>query len=189
MTRREFGKKIGVGAAAVSLAIPALTRNSNAADNKSSKRMERPAAITHPGGQKGFEFVIVTPYPMMVAESKLIFGENSTRLYKDDRSLLMDKFLELNGMATVVVQLCNGGPYFDEIVNITAEIFNVSRNSISDSVFAFVKFLYEKGYVSFVSENAIPPQKRNGGGITVPSDKEPKLRILSQPEEKTALSF
>jgi len=189
LTRREFAKKVGIGTVAASLAIPALSSKASA-DGQSKKLNEaRPSAPVYPGGQKDFEFISVTPFPMMVAESNVIYGKKTSKVYKDDRSLKADIYIELNGMATVIVELCNGGPHFDEIVNIVAEIYNVDGSEVKGSVLSFIKFLFEEGYICFVSEKAIPPYKKQGGGITVPDDKEPKIKVLSQPGESNPISF
>lgn len=189
ITRRNFTKMIGAGTAAAAVAIPAFSGNANAFGFKKKVKDNRPPAPVYQGGQEGFSFISETPFPMRVAESNIVFGKKTAKLYKNTRNLKMDKYIELNAMATVVAELCNGAPHFDEIVNITAEIHNVSRNSIHNKALSFIKYLYTEGYICFVSEKALVTHKKLGSSIVVLDPSEVELSILSRPESNSKLVF
>jgi hypothetical protein len=176
LSRREFAKRVGVGAAAVSLFIPKLAN-----------------AATDPRGEKSieFEYLLTNPMPIMTDSSSLIIGKNGTiKLYKDKSGLSIDQYLELSEAASLIVQTCKGHVDIEVILDIFANYYSTSKESIRGSVISFIKYLFEEGYLTFGSAKVLTgPDRIRGRGIITRGKQNTTIRVRSRDSRKIDITF
>jgi len=177
LTRREFAKTIGAGTMVATLALPVIAGAAGGADDREVKK----------GGQE-FLFVTRTPFPKLLDGCAVIYGEKTARLYKNKRNLTEDRYLELNGMAAEVVQMCDGGIPFEQIVDTLAHFHESSVEQVEPGVFGFLRYLFEEGYVCFVSEKFWTRKKR-GGGLRMLDCDDKIIRIVAGSEGGAGFAF
>jgi hypothetical protein len=176
LTRREFAKTVGVGTAVATLALPVIA----GAAGDEYRDVKK--------GAREFAFVTKTPFPKLLDGCAVIYGEKTARLYKNKINLTADRYLELNGMAAEVVQMCNGGIPFEQVVDTLAHFHESSVGQVEPGVFGFLRYLFEEGYVCFVSEKFWTRKKR-GGGLRMLDCDEKNIRIVAGSEGGAGLSF
>lgn len=163
ISRRDFAKRVGLGAAALTFAGSKMV---SASGNEFSNL---------------FNFEFKNMIPMKAPNSHLIIGKRKIKLYKDKTKLYIDKYVELNGCALLIMQVCNGMHSCENILLGTADIYNVSPSSIENNIYEFLKHLFDEGYICFVSNNLLSgPEKKSGKGLVIRDTNDPIPKITKK---------
>lgn len=165
--RRNFIRNVGAGLAVATLTSPGLA-------NAAKKAAKIPAL--------DFEFAILDPMPLIPRERVYEFSRNSVRLFKNAEAKKAGICLELNSMAAMIAQMCDGTRNIDMIVAATADIFNLDEISLRPRVVAFLQQLFEDGYLVLASAATIPQEKRVRG-MTLLTRKDSSIKILAKGRE------
>ncbi len=174
MNRRDFGKGVGIGLASLALGASGV-----AASSLKSAR----------GDQDAFECAILSMLPMVTKERKLVYG-NRTRCYKKKSDVEIKQFLEVNGMGSLVIQLSRGYYDFETIVKIVADIYGIAVTNAEMSVKSFLLFLYNEGFLSFVSETfLIESEQMKGRGVNIPDQFDTNIKVFSFNNKKMEITF
>ncbi|MDO3378969.1 PqqD family protein [Geoalkalibacter halelectricus] len=165
--RRKFFKTVGVGVAAATLAAPSLA-------------MARGNAGKTP--TMDFEFAILDPIPLIPRQRIFEYTRESAVLYKDSDDKQKGRGVTLNSMAAVVAQLCDGTRNIETIIETTAKIFHLDEVSLRPRIVAFLRRLFEAGYLVFASPSTIPKEKMIRG-LTLLNSRDMSLRMRMKDRE------
>jgi hypothetical protein len=172
LNRRDFAKSLGIGAAALSLVAPSAANAITGSENEK---------------HDGFSCALGTLMPVISINRHLTYGD-TVKLYKNDRAVTKGKYLEINGMGSLVVQLCRGYLTFDEVVDFATDVYRLNRENVKSSVSSFLRFLFDEGLLSFSSDNFLSEkEKKRGRGINLPNRTD--TNILIQSKNKSNLTF
>lgn len=159
ISRRDFAK-VGLGAAALTFAGAKMV---SASGNEFNDL---------------FKFEVKNMIPMKAPNSHLVIGKSKIKLYKDKTTLYIDRYVELNGCASLIMQVCNGVYSCENILLGTANIYGVSPSSIENKIYEFLKQLFDEGYICFVSNNLLSgPEKKSGKGLIIRETNDPIPKI------------
>ncbi len=174
VSRREFGKGLGVGVATLTLAAP------NVANAISVSPYEK---------KDSFDIALATMLPAILSDRHLTYGK-TVHFYKSKKRISNNESIEVNGMGSLVLQLCRGHFSYTEIVGYVSRIYNIHEQDAKHSVSRFLKFLFDKGIICFVSEKYLSQEeKRTGRGITVPNRYDTYVAVISINNRRTRLAF
>ncbi|WP_305041515.1 PqqD family protein [Geoalkalibacter sp.] len=167
IARRKFIRNVGAGLAVATLTTPGLAQ--------AGKKAAKMPSID-------FEFAILDPIPLIPRERIYEHNRNSVRLFKNAEAKEAGTGLELNSMAAMIAQMCDGTRNVDMIIEATADIFYLDEAGLRPRVAAFLQQLFEDGYLVFASPATIPQEKRVRG-MTLLTRKDSSIKILADSRE------
>lgn len=163
ISRRDFAKRVGLGAAALTFAGSKMVSASGNGFNDS------------------FNFEFKNMIPMRAPNSQLVIEKKRIKLYKDKVGLYFDRYVELNGCASLVMQVCNGMYSCENILLGTADVYKTPHLSIENNIYEFIKYLFDEGYICFVSTKLLSgPEKKRGKGLVIRETSDPIPRIIQK---------
>lgn len=142
--------------------------------------------------QEGMHFVITNLYPKKNEKAIIKDTNNKNRmaLYKNPEDLENDKYIEVNGMALMVFQLCHGNRKFDKIVSTIAAFYEVNEYEFQEKVYNYLNFLYEQGFITFGSPEALSEtEKKKGRGGHFIAKEDKTIRVFFKSKGKSAIKF
>ncbi len=178
MNRRGFAVGAAGLAAAVAMGMPGTSR---------AFMPESP--ITH---QDGMNFVITNLCPKKNENAIIKDTKNKNRIaiYKNQEDLENNNYIEVNGMACMVFQLCHGNRKFDEIVSVVAGFYKVNEYEFQEKVFNFLNYLYEQGFISFASPEILSEtEKKKGKGVRFFGKSDKTIRVFSKDKGNSVINF
>jgi hypothetical protein len=164
IARRKFIRNVGAGLAVATLTTPTLA--------EAAKKAAKIPAMD-------FEFAILDPIPLIPRERVYKASRKSVWLFKNAEAKEAGNGLELNSMAAMIAQMCDGTRNIDMIIEATAEIFYSDKASLRPRIVAFLQQLFEDGYLVFASAATIPQEKRVRG-MTLLSRRDNSIKISAK---------
>ncbi|MDH3997338.1 MAG: PqqD family protein [Desulfuromonadales bacterium] len=147
MSRREFATATGASVALGALFAP------NMLSAATSQEVSQHSGVDLVALEDKF-------LPLKAPESHMVFQKNAVLFFRNKGDLTINKYLKLNGPASMVVQLCNGEVTLEEIAIMISESYPISESEAKANVIKIVDYLYEQGYLCFVSNAYLTSHER-----------------------------
>lgn len=178
VNRRDFTKNIAASAAAMMLVLPGTTF-----------AFTPTSTIEY---QDGLHFIITNLFPKIRQGYRIDVDAKSgtAKVYKNEDEFNKGRYIQINGMALMVLELCYGHLRYSDIIRNISFFYEVNPYEIEEGVFKYMMFLYEEGYIVFGSANILAGEEcKRGYGADFVGKNDKKIRLLSRSGVPSTVEF